>query len=41
MKTPHQAVELRVLAEEGLALLVLTPHKVLNIHVKAGRRHTL
>lgn len=33
----HQVVELRVLAEEGFSLLLLTADKVLDVHIEAGR----
>lgn len=35
----HQVVQLWILAEEGLVLSLLLVHKVLNIHVEAGRRY--
>jgi len=36
--TAHQVVQVGVFAEEGLALLLLAAHKVLDVHVEAGRR---
>ena len=37
----HQVVELGVFAEEGLVVLLLLVHKVLDVHVEAGRRDAL
>lgn len=34
----HQVVQLWILAEEGLVLSLLLVHKVLDVHVEAGRR---
>lgn len=36
MKTPHQVIKFGVLTEEGLALLILTPYKVLDVQVEAS-----
>lgn len=34
----HQVVQLRVFAEEGFVVSLLLVHKVLNVHIEAGRR---
>lgn len=41
MNLTYQVVGFWILTEEGLPLLLLLPHEVLDVHVEAGRSRAL